>query len=238
MYHAYEKTMEMELCATGTNTPSVRYVVSVTCSLSICGALIVIFVYVCFKSLRNNLRGIIFHLSLMDLGVGCSNLIGSVVSLGVSNTNGTCISRQQEYNLCVAQAFFSHYFTMSSILWIMSVVLYIYVTIVATWHAKYVSYLIYVVCYGLPLLVSLWLLLTHRFGYTPHNSSGWCGIVTYDPKSRQHDIIASIISINLWLYLTFVLVPVLCLAIHCYLHRKVRASYWVTIYMYCYTCNE
>ena len=208
---------------------SVRYVVSVTCSLSICGALMVIFVYVCFKSLRNKLREIILNLSLMDLGVGCSNLIGNVVILASSNANGTCSAAQNDLysnaNLCVAQAFFSHYFTMSSILWIMSVAIYIYITLVATRYARYFSYPIYVFCYGLPLLVSLWLLLTHRLGYTPQNPSGLCGVISYDPKTRRHYLIASVISVNLWLYLTFVLVPVLCLAIHCYLHRKVRAHF-------------
>lgn len=207
--------------------PSFRYAVSVTCLLSICGALTVIFVYICFKSLRNKLREIILHLSLMDLGVGCSNLIGNVVHLGTYNSSETCTDWQKlsPAQWCVAQAFFSSYFTTSSILWIISVVIYIYVTLVATRYAKYVSYPIYVVCYGVPLLVSLWLLVTQKFGYTPQNPSGICGVISYNPKSRRHDIIATVMSINLWLYLTFVLVPVICLAIHCYLHRKVCLGY-------------
>ena len=120
-------------------------------------------------------------------------------------------NRECRDNLCVAQAFFSHYFTMSSILWIMSATIYIYITLVATRYARYFSYPIYVFCYGLPLLVSLWLLLTHKLRYTPQNPSGLCGVISYDPKSRQHYLIASVISVNLWLYLTSVLVPVLCL---------------------------
>lgn len=203
---------------------SFRYVFSVTCLLSICGALAVIFVYVCFKSLRNKLREMILHLSLMDLGVGCSNLIGNAVYLGTYNSSETCIDWKElpPSKMCLAQAFFSSYFTTSSILWIISVVIYIYATLVTTRYAKYVSYPIYVVCYGVPLLVGLWLLLTHKFGHTPQSPSGMCGVIGYNPKYRQHDIIATVISVNLWLYLTFVLVPVICLAIHCYLHRKVR----------------
>eukprot|EP00731_Ephydatia_muelleri_P012125 Em0006g1019a len=177
----------------------------------------------------------------MDLGVGCSNLIGNVVHLGTYNSSETCTDWQKlsPAQWCVAQAFFSSYFTTSSILWIISVVIYIYVTLVATRYAKYVSYPIYVVCYGVPLLVSLWLLVTQKFGYTPQNPSGICGVISYNPKSRRHDIIATVMSINLWLYLTFVLVPVICLAIHCYLHRKSesskqyysKAQFWKNMYL-------
>lgn len=32
----------------------------------------------------------------------------------------------------------------------------------------------YVFCYGFPVMISLWLLLTDRLGYSPYDSSGWC----------------------------------------------------------------
>ena len=57
----------------------VRLIVGVTCFLSIVGAILIILSYVCFKNLRTRAREVLFHLSLMDLGVAAANFIGDIV---------------------------------------------------------------------------------------------------------------------------------------------------------------
>ena len=53
---------------------SVRVAVWITCSLSMLGALLIIFSYVCFKTMRSRAREILVHISVMDFLVAASNL--------------------------------------------------------------------------------------------------------------------------------------------------------------------
>ena len=87
--------------------------------------------------------------------------------------------------LCITQAFFAGYFTLSSIFWTIFLSVYIYLFLL--YHASkpripyYSICASYVVSYGTPLIVALWLALTHRLGYAPYNSSGWCSLIVQDP---------------------------------------------------------
>ena len=57
----------------------VRIAVWITCSLSMLGALLIIFSYVFFKSMRSRAREILVHISIMDFLVAASNLTAAAV---------------------------------------------------------------------------------------------------------------------------------------------------------------
>ena len=149
---------------------ALRVVVAFTCSLSMLGALLIILSYICLKSIRTKTRQIIAHLSVADFGTACANFIGATVYFDHyilkcdPNGNNTYpgIPCGAVENLCTAQAFFANYFTVVSILWTLSLSVYIHCLVVHSGLRTHtmVVYFSYVFCWGMPLVVSVWLVTT------------------------------------------------------------------------------
>ena len=227
----------------------IRVLVMVICSLSIFGAALIIISYACFKELRSRGRQILAHISIMDLGAALCNLVGSAVYFDQyysyqPMTNCTlqplpiyppspvhpvfppdqlvwCPRSLAIKDLCILQASFASFFTLGSIFWSSCLSVYLYFRIVYTTSslAKHAFRFSCVVCYVAPLFLTVWLLLTGRLGYSPFESAGWCSIILYDPSSNRRDIFASIFGYNLWILLTFILVPLLSLAVHVHVKK-------------------
>lgn len=215
------------------DTP-LRIVVGIFCALSIIGSLLIIFSYVCFKKRRTKAREILVHISIMDLGVALANIIG----LSVYFDKYFFIYRFNipEYidNLCKAQAFFAGYFTIGSVFWTVSLMTYLYFRIIhsRTKHALYFLRFCYVFCYGFPLVISLWLVLTDRLGYSPYDSAGWCTLITRDPlKHGEVDIFVALFGNELWIYLAIILIPILYISVRLFVSNKVNPeSVWSEIF--------
>ncbi len=217
---------------------AVRGVVGATCCLSIVGSFLIAMSYICFKQLRTKARLVLVHISIMDFGVAAANLIGLTVyfdhfyQVVPANPNGSASPDDifivppstGVHNLCVAQAFFAVYFTLGSISWTVCLALYLYFALVyydSQHHARWFQWFSYAFGYGLPLFISLWLVLTGKLGYSPYNSSGWCTLILIDPATQERDIYAAIIGYDLWIYLTLILVPLLYLSLKGYLQNEV-----------------
>ena len=129
-------------------------------------------------------------------------------------------------NLCVAQAFLAHYFTQASVLWTISLAVFLYFLIVhhRTPLAKYSLRLSYILCYGLPVIICVWLVLTNRFGYSPNNT-GWCSILQLNSQTLAPDIFAVVVGYDLWVYLAITMVPIIYLAVQLFLREKVLWSH-------------
>ena len=147
-----------------------RAVVAVVSLLSMIGAVLIVLSYVCIPSIRTKSRQILLHLSVADFGVACANFIGVVVDFDKLIRNcenhhesGSHNSYCRHYvNVCTAQAFFAGFSTIASILWTLTLSVYIYLLVVhesRKMHSKIV-YFCYVFCWGMPLLISMWLALT------------------------------------------------------------------------------
>lgn len=219
---------------------SVRVVVGITCLFSMAGSVLIILSYCCFKPLRTRVRLILVHLSLMDFGVALSNFVGDVANFDRYYINGTssgspgsnsCVQILPRENvsavvdnLCVLQGVVALYATLSSVLWTTSLAVYMYLLIVhyRTQLSKYSVWISYALCYGLPLLITTWALTTHRIGFSPFNTSGWCGPVLNDPNTKKPDRYFAVISYDLWIYLTMVSVPMLFIGIRAYLASQVH----------------
>ena len=208
---------------------TIHYTSIVVCALSILGSLLIIFSFVFFKSIRSNVRFILVNLSLMDFGVGFANLFGILYKYGnhLSNSSdpSSGVLTYTAQQVCLVQAFFALWCTHSSIIWtiLLSAYLYLLVAHQRSTHTKYVFLLFYLFGYGIPLLSSLWLLLTHRLGYAPYNSSGWCAVKATDTNGINPNIYVIAVGYDMWIYLSFVLVPVFCVAVHLRIRDKVCA---------------
>lgn len=219
--------------------PPFRAVVGITCVLSMIGTVLIIVSYVFYKNLRNRARLILVHLSLMDFGVALSNLIGNLIYFDryyiTYNTTDNCMiyhwpPHQYTEYLCEAQAFFSHFFTLGSILWTISLAVYLYFLLMhsRTSLAPVSLRISYFLCYGIPLFICLWLLFTHKFGYSSR-SFGWCTILVFSDMANQSNIFGAVIGYDLWVYLAMTFVFALYLAVQLFLREKVGLVYHLSV---------
>jgi G protein-coupled receptor 157 len=98
--------------------------------------------------------------------------------------------------------------------------LYILVSQRGTREAKIFVRFAYFFCYLIPIGITVWLKFTGRVGYSPFESTGWCGTV-FVHLNKKREIFASVFGYNLWIFLTFVLVPVLSISAHMYIRDEV-----------------
>ena len=204
--------------------PAMRAVVGVSCCLSILGSLLIILSYILFKKRRTRAREILLHISLMDLGVALANLIGLSVYFDKFYYKHHEHVAAHIDRLCRTQAFFASYCTMGSILWTITLAAFLYFVIIHRRKKQEASYFVwaaYLVCYGFPLFVNLWLIFTKRLGHSPMDSSGWCTLITDNMQTRKVDIFITIIAYDLWIYLAIVTIPLFYLAIRCHLANQV-----------------
>ena len=190
----------------------VRVLVMTVSFLTMIGSIVVVLSYVCIKSLRSQARQIVLNLSVMDFGIGLANFSGAAINFDkyyfigrYENVSGTIDG------LCKVQAFVALFATFSSVFWTMSLAVYMYLIVFHFFQRSIVLYipLCYLVCYGLPIALTIWLLFTDRLGNAPYNSSGWCGIILVNPSDNSVDIFAAVFGYDIWIYLTFFLCTVI-----------------------------
>ena len=198
----------------------IKVVAAITCVLSMCGALLIIFSYICFKEMRTKAREILVHISVADFIVSCANFIGIAVDFNhllapLFSPHLTITPYLETVNgFCVAQAFFSMFGGLGSILWTTAMAVYFYLRVMSTKKetAQYSVYASYVLCYGGSLLMTTWFTVTKRLGHTPVGGSGWCSlIITKGDGNTDHFTL--FFGGTLWLYFTFILLPILCISL-------------------------
>ena len=207
-----------------------RIVVGIACVLSMTGSLLIIISYIISKELRSQTRWILLHLSFMDLGVALANFIGIAVNFdGYYVKAAESIWHPESAPLlvrysCNAEAAVACFCTLSSILWTISIAVYLYFRIVnQPFHSerfyKVLIYVMYIINYGFPLLLTTWLSATRRLGFAPWDSSGWCTIIVIKPPTMVNNYVLSIDKLaaffgcDMWVILTIIVIPVLYFSI-------------------------
>lgn len=198
--------------------------------LSIVGASLIIVSYLFFKDVRTKGRLVLLHLSLADLGVSISNFVGSVVFFHRQEDESRCSPHHSNWSescavlngLCKTQAFFAAYCTLASFFWTLTLAVYVYLLIMDTGRslsAKLLNFS-YIFCWGLPLVISLWLVLTDRLGNTGYGGGGWCSLKV-ETKEGGVSIFVVVFASNLYVVTTFIAILILYTATHCYLRLRV-----------------
>ena len=202
-----------------------RGVLGVTCCLSILGSLAVILTYFGFKSLRTTPRLILAHLSFMDMGAGLANLVGLCVNFDSYYFPHPYSPDSYEFGLpklskvsnairysCMVQGIAAIYFTLGSFLWTISMAVYLYLRIVHNQlpgAARRALFACTIISYTLPIGMILWKGLTHRIGYSPFTSEGWCGDQLIDLITGERQVLMDFFGYQVWILIIFIIVPVL-----------------------------
>lgn len=209
-------------------------VVGVTCVLSLVGSVLIILSYLFFRDLRTNARLILVHLSVSDLGVSFANLSGDAASFGQYFNQSLAFVEQRKGlyppyidNLCKFQAFAAHFFTISSVLWTLMLAAYMYMVTtklsrLSVKGNRAFNLFASVFCYGIATIVNVWMICTERLGYSPLNTSGWCGTIAHNVITKETDYIGVVLGYDLWILLTCFFIMVIYLSLHLYIKQEVR----------------
>ena len=199
-----------------------RVVSSCVCVLSVVGSAAIILSYALVRNMRSKARELLVHISAMDLLYTTANLVGLALPYRehlIPGHNGSSPSEYKVYHyICLTQAFVAIYGTVGSILWTIGLAVYLYYRMVVMNDAitRKVLAVLYIVCYGIPLYVCLWLLFTHGLGYSPDVSSGagWCSLNTANAKDGEHSVLLLIMTYDMWIFLGIMLLLPLYLSIY------------------------
>lgn len=203
----------------------IKIVVGITCVLSIIGSLLLILSYLVQKS-RTRAREILAHISLMDLGVALANLVGLTVNFDRFYIHNGIPPVHMDY-FCKIQAFFAMYCTLGSIFWTTSLAAYLYIVMLHRNNPKCSLYFLrscYPLCYGLAIGITVWLLIIHKLGYAPYDSSGWCSLIVKDPVTMKTNLFVQVFAYDLWIYLAIVLIVLFYVAIRSFLSNQVSSG--------------
>ena len=218
----------------------VHAVVGITCCLSIFGALLIICSYIIYKELRNSVRLMLVHLSIMDLGIATTHLLGIALYPANGYQNATSLYNSTS-GLCIAQAFLASYSTLGSFFWTSCIAVYLYFRVVYFSSKRLnngILWLSHLLSYLFPAILTLWLLCTNRLGQTVY-SGGWCGQILTDAVTGQPDVFVAVFAYDLWQYITFILACVLYISVHIHIHQEARklkiANYMYSLIKYTHT---
>ena len=203
----------------------------ITCVLSILGSIATAASYLALKEMRHTVREILLHLSIMTLVRSTANIVG----LSLNYHKNLCpviedsrVSNPSSYNtfhrLCQVQAFFTSYGAVGSTLWTLGLSIYLYYRIVScnVCVTMRVVRLLYVVCYALPLYVSLWLVLDGWLGYAPWSPThkGWCATVVVGADGDTHSL-ELFMTDDIWIILSVVMIAMATFATHTQINNQV-----------------
>ena len=210
----------------------IKYVAMVACILSSIGSFIIILSYVLIKQIRTKVREILVHLSVMDLTYSLANLIGLLLNYGdhLKLSSGSCELKDPYDVICKIQGGFAFYATISSILWTSGIAIYLYFRVVINKDKviRIVVLLLYITCWGIPVLLTVWVFKVDAIGYelpksnaSSGTSGGWCALKQRSQSTHAGDVVLAIFNNDLWIVLTIILVVVLYGFIHCHIRRQV-----------------
>lgn len=209
-----------------------RIVSGSVCILSVLGSAAIILTYLFVKSVRSKARELLVHIAAMDLLYTAANLVGLVLPYREHlidkhfEANGTEPSHYKTYHyVCLIQAFIAIYGTVGSILWTVGLAIYLYYRVVAlsdVVSTRKVLWMLYILCYLLPLYVSLWLMFDHGLGYSPDVSSGagWCSLNT-QTNTRTNQVLLVVLTYDIWILIGLILLLPLYLSIYAHTRQKV-----------------
>ena len=152
---------------------------SITCLLSILGSSVIILTYVAFKDLRTLARQLLVSLSVADILVAASHFVGLFANyerfISVDDEGVTFVSNSSYLDaVCIIQGAITVYSTLASFLLSMLIAVYLLVLTQSksVKPARCLIPIIYVVSWGIPLVMVAVVAGIQSFGYEPISNPG------------------------------------------------------------------
>lgn len=153
--------------------------VSATTVLSILGSVLIVGTFIAFKNLRTRARQLLVQLSIADFAVAASQLVGVNVNLQKYAGHICTGMDQADFNItsdtfCKVQGGLTIFFTVSSFFWTVAVAIYLLTVIVFESQrvGKWLTYLSYPVCWGVPAVIVMAFGLRKSIGFHANVDTG------------------------------------------------------------------
>ena len=205
----------------------VKIVTAFTCLVSMLGSSSIVFSYVCYKQLRSKAREILVHLSLMNFVASFSMLVGITLNFSSNFNFNLHVAADGTYEtykrLCVSQAAFLMYSSQASLLWTVSISIYCYFLVMFEDYklAERSVYGYYTVCYGLPLITTVWFVATDKLSYSANRGSGWCSLSVHGSTTKEFTLL---FGYDIWAYIAIGLLPIIAISLIIHQRLKVRLA--------------
>lgn len=182
-----------------------KIAISITSVLSIIGASFIIFSYVAFRKIRTQTRQLLVNLSIADLVLALSSLIGALVYYGNARLKEATQGSDKLQQMCAAQAAFTMFGALSTMFWTVAIAFYLVVLVILHKQTSWVLVaVLYVVCWGIPGVLTIWLGVSDHLGLHRGATNGFCAIVPGVNSSNPYIVV---VGYDMWLYLAFILLP-------------------------------
>ena len=209
-----------------------KSIVGASSAFSLCGSLTIVVVYVAFRDLRTVTRFILANMSVADAMLNGSHLFGLFAILG-GNEDMMSVSDTWRTACCI-QGAFALFSTVGYFLWTVALAFH-FIELLAVKDAGIARALLMtscVLCWGIPLALTVVYGSRGYFGYEFAASPGWCyaSVASNDTGGGGEPLrlAVQILAYDAWLYLVIFVVPCLYCAIRCYIRIQVCA------YINCY----
>ena len=202
------------------------YASLVSSSLSCLGSVLIVLAFLSLPEIRTGAQKLITLLSIADFFTAAGYFVAGINFLRHYNPedgqeNSDCGSFE---TVCEIQSFITTTSSLSSFLWTMILAGYFHAVIVnrQTLFTKKSFALFNFIAWGVPIIITIPLLITGYLGYSPLATSNWCYIKDsqyYKPKSKVLVIALFMVAGKFWEILSYIIVTALYISIAVSIYR-------------------
>lgn len=153
----------------------IKVVVGIVGFFSILGAGAIIITYFAFRNLRTTARQLLVNISIADILTVISQFVGVLVNYEkfIPYYNGNSTVTSTDDPVCVSQAAVAVFGGLSSLLWTIAIAVYVLaLTVLSRKVLKVMVIFMYVICWGLPLVFTIWTIKSRLLGVEYAGSPG------------------------------------------------------------------
>lgn len=199
------------------------YVSLISSSFSCLGSILIFLAFLMLREIRTGAQKLITLLSIADFFTAFGYFIAAINFLQHYNRRtddcGTFLF------VCKVQSFITTTSSMSSFFWTVILATYFHMVIVnkQTVFNKYLFAFSNLIAWGVPLLITIPLLIRGKLGYSPLATSNWCFIE--DSQFKQQGNSKAVVTVlffiagKFWELLSYIIVTILYISIAFSIHR-------------------
>ena len=197
------------------------YVSLVSSAFSCLGSLLILLAFLTLPEIRTLAQKLITLLAIADFFTAFGYFMAAINFLAHFDTNpsnGRTSSCGPFHTVCEIQSFITTTSSLCSFLWTTLLAVYFHVVIVnkQTVFSKKALALCNLFAWGLPLVITIPLVISRKLGYIPYAASNWCFIKDTDslPLRDKPEVIGLIlVAGKFWEITCYILVTVLYISI-------------------------
>lgn len=201
--------------------PAPSYVSLVSSLCSCLGSLLILLAFLTLPEIRTGAQKLITLLSIADFFTAFGYFMAAInflLHFDRSPSDSRNTSCGSFHTVCEIQSFITTTSSLNSFLWTTLLAVYFHVVIVnkQTVFSKKTFIVCNLIAWGLPLIITIPLVISGKLGFTPYAASNWCFIedTEFLPlKDKPEIIVLILVAGKFWEIMCYIIVTVLYISI-------------------------